>query len=208
MNLHVRNLNKRYGARRVLDNLSFDVASGDVVGIAGPNGSGKSTLLSILAGLKRPSSGEVAWQEDGLNLDALSFRRRMGFVSPELALYEELTAAENLAFFAAFLQVGADIPHLLEQVGLDHQRKDPIRYYSSGMRQRLKLAWALLHEPEFLLLDEPGMNLDADGRTLMFSLVQERRDRGWIILASNDPDELELATQRITLVPAGTGPVP
>jgi heme exporter protein A len=204
--LHVERLEKRFGARRVLGGLTFQVAPGEVLGVAGPNGSGKSTLLQILCGLTRPSAGSVVFRGDG-DMDPRMVRLLIGFASPALALYDELSAGENLAFFARWRGLAVDAPALLQRVGLDPRRADPLRTYSSGMRQRVKLAWAVLHDPPILLLDEPGANLDAEGRAVVAQLIEERRGRGWTVIASNDPDELDIASRRVTLAAAGLGPV-
>jgi heme exporter protein A len=198
--LRVQGLDKRFGARTVLKGLSFEVAAGEVVGVSGPNGSGKSTLLQILCGLQRPTRGSVAYDDAGGAVPPAMARGALGFASPALQLYDDLSAAENLAFFARWRGVEADVPALLSRVGLDPRRSEPLRAYSSGMRQRVKLAWAVMHNPPALLLDEPGANLDAEGRALVAALVGERRERGWVVLASNDPEELGLASRRISLV--------
>lgn len=198
--LRAQGIEKRFGARKVLKGLTFEVSPGDVVGVSGPNGSGKSTLLQILCGLQRPTRGDVVY-DNGSALPPTTARGALGFASPALQLYDDLSAAENLAFFARWRGVDADVPALLSRVGLDPRRSEPLRAYSSGMRQRVKLAWAVMHNPPALLLDEPGANLDAEGRALVAELVEERRaGGGWVILASNDPEELDLASRRISLV--------
>jgi heme exporter protein A len=194
----VAGLQKRFGARRVLRDLTFDVAPGEVVAVSGPNGSGKSTLLQILCGLQRPSRGTVAYDLER-PVPPMEARAWLGFASPAVQLYDDLSAVENLAFFARWRGVTVDAPALLARVGLDPARKEPLRAYSSGMRQRVKLAWAVMHAPPVLLLDEPGANMDAEGRALVAALVDERRAGGWVILASNDPEELDLASRRISL---------
>jgi len=196
--LHVEGLEKRFGARKVLAGLTFDVAPGEALGVSGPNGSGKSTLLQVLCGLLRPTRGSVLFRADG-DLTPFQARPMLGFASPALQLYDNLSAAENLAFFATFRGVAADVPALLARVGLDPKRRDPVRSYSSGMRQRLKLAWAVMHNPSVLLLDEPGANLDAPGRALVADLVAEQKGKGFVILATNDPEELSLAGRTISL---------
>lgn len=196
--LMVDGLEKRFGSRRVLHGLSFTVSPGEVLGISGPNGSGKSTLLQVLCGLQRPTRGTVAYRADA-DLSPMDARPWIGFASPALQLYDDLSAAENLTFFAAFRGVSIDADALLARVGLDPARRDPIRSYSSGMRQRVKLAWAVMHRPPALLLDEPGANLDAPGRALVADILEAQKRLGWAILASNDPDELRLANRTISL---------
>jgi heme exporter protein A len=195
----VDGLEKRFGPRRVLRGLTFEVGPGEVVAISGPNGSGKSTLLQILCGLQRPTRGRAAYCAER-EYTPVEARSALGFAGPALQLYDDLSAAENLHFFAQWRGVSTNVDALLERVGLDPGRREPLRAYSSGMRQRVKLAWAVMHAPSVLLLDEPGANLDADGRALVAALVAEHSVDGWVLLASNDPEELDLASRRIPLV--------
>lgn len=196
--LCVEGLEKRFGARRVLRGLSFAVRPGEVLGVSGANGSGKSTLLQVLCGLHRPSRGAVTYHA-AQPLTPAEARPFLGFAGPALQLYDDLSAAENLAFFATFRGIAARPHDLLARVGLDPARRDPLRAYSSGMRQRVKLAWAVMHDPPILMLDEPGANLDAPGRALVADLVAAQRRKGWAILASNDPEELRLADRILSL---------
>ncbi len=148
------------GPRRVLAGIDLTVDAGSVLVVTGPNGAGKSTLLRCLAGLDRPTSGTVRWVEGEREWNGPERRRRLGYISPELALYDELTGLENLRFFARVRAMPAgdeEMGELLARVGLDTRANDPAGDYSSGMKQRLKWAFALLGEPDGLLLDEPGV---------------------------------------------------
>jgi heme exporter protein A len=198
LTLNVSGLGKRFGARLVLQDVSFSAAPGEIVGVAGPNGSGKSTLLHILCGLLRPTRGRVEYSAGG-PLTPNQARSRIGFCGPSLQLYDDLSASENLAFFARWRGIPAAVDELLARVGLDPSRKDPLRAYSSGMRQRVKLAWALMHGPSVLLLDEPGANLDDAGRALVAAIVAAHARRGLAVVASNDPDELALCGRVVTV---------
>lgn len=198
--LRVENLSKLFGDTTVLSGLSLRAEQGAVVSISGPNGSGKTTLLRIVAGLLRPSSGEVAMGEgEGAPWDGVSRRRQVSFVSPDLALYASLSARENLDFFACVRGVDADSDRLLEHVGLDSGNTDPIDTFSSGMRQRLKLAYALQARPAILLLDEPGATLDETGRGLVRNIVADQREHGLALLASNDPEEVAYGDETLHL---------
>ena len=164
--------------------------------------------MKIIAGLLTPTSGTVEFQIGKESLDREARRAHIGYVSPDLALYQELTAAENLNFFAE--AKGVDLPRtdlieLLALVGLKGRGRDLVGSYSSGMRQRLKYAFALLGNPPVLLLDEPTANLDESGMSIVQNIVlkqRSRQDGGLAIIATNDPRELEWSENRIHLEPA------
>src|SRR5262249_14754701 len=153
--------------------VSAAVGAGEALLVTGRNGAGKSTLLRCLAGLLAPDSGAIDYREEGgPPLDAAGRRRRAGLVAPDVAFYGELTAAENLAFFSRLRGLGrARGEELLRRLELPGDR--PAAALSSGMRQRLRWAWALLHRPRLLLLDEPFQNLDAAGAAIARDLLAE-----------------------------------
>ena len=190
----------RYAPGRGLDPVSFAIAAPGVVAITGANGAGKSTLMRALAGLLRPSTGRCRIEWEGKPLGPVECRGIMGFASPELSFYEELTVAENLRFAAETRESGADNWRTsLERVGLDGRRDDRVQALSSGMKQRLRLAFALLGEPPLLLLDEPGSHLDESGRAVVRDLLDRQRERGLAVVATNDEREWSLAESRIEL---------
>lgn len=207
MRLVAENLSRSFG-RRAFGPVSFRVETGRVLGVAGENGSGKTTLLKTLAGLIRPSGGRARIFLDGETAgegwEPRDVPWRIGWAAPDLALYGELTAEENLTFFE---KVRGLVPApglaraLLEGVGLppESHSKKPLSSLSTGQRQRVKLAFATLHEPDLLLLDEPGANLDEAGRSIVQKVVAEQRLRGITVIASNDPRDLALADERVTL---------
>ncbi len=191
--LELHGLGKRYGRLRVFRDIRAEAHSGQVLVLAGPNGSGKSTLLRIVAGLTRPTSGQVLFTRDGRPLPAEERRRLTGLVAVDVALYGELTAWENLSFFARVrgLRLAPEEgERWLEEVGLAGRGQDPVQTYSSGMRQRLKFACAMLHRPALLLLDEPGASLDEAGRDMVAGLIARQRRHGLVVLATNDPEEV------------------
>jgi heme exporter protein A len=195
---------KRYDLRVIFRAVSGSVGPGEVLVITGPNGSGKSTLLAILCGLLRPTRGEIKYrQEGGGEVARNAWRRHLGVVAPSMAVYEELTAVENLRFFAKVRGLGIDDAgrrKLLERVGLDPDRTTPVRGYSTGMAQRLKIAQALLHEPEVLFLDEPGSNLDPTGQDWLKGHVESLIQHGrTIVLATNDRREMEWGSRHVAL---------
>lgn len=194
---------KRFGARTVLTGVNGVLRPGRVVVVTGPNGSGKSTLLNILSGLIRPSRGSVRYLQDEVELSRRGWLSKLGVVAPDMAVYEELSALENLRFFTRLRGSKADdvvLEGLLESVGLarrEHRR--PVGAYSSGMKQRVKLAQAVLHEPAVLLLDEPSSNLDEAGHTVVGALVAQFRERAAVAVATNDPRETAWGDEEIRL---------
>ncbi|MBN1447499.1 MAG: ABC transporter ATP-binding protein [Bacteroidetes bacterium] len=193
MHVTAEAVSRRFNRRPVFADVSFTVSPGEVFGIVGRNGSGKSTLLRIVGGLLSPSSGTMRYSLNGTDVEGEKLHRHIGYVAPYLVLYEEFSAAENLALYARIrgrrLPDGA-IEALLERVGLPTDRTDPIRAFSSGMKQRMRLLFAILHEPPLLLLDEPISNLDVDGMTVVYDIVEEYRRRGAVIIATNDAEDI------------------
>lgn len=198
--LQLKALGKRYGGRRILSKLDLTVAGGEIVGVFGVNGSGKSTLLRCIAGLTRPSLGSVTLTLNGKQFTGADYlRKNVGYVAPELSLYPELSVRENLVFFAAVTsRPSIPIDGLIERVGLSKRADDPIGTFSSGMRQRVRLALACLHSPAILLLDEPGLALDEAGQAIVLSMIDEQHRRGGIvILATNDQRERDMVQRSI-----------
>jgi len=182
-----------YGARPVFSDVSLELRAGETLVVSGQNGSGKSTFLRLLAGLQRPDAGRIAYQLGNEAYDPRDAGRLLGWVAPDLMLYRELTARENLRFFAAVRRLRLDdgaIDALLERVGLGGRGDDRLAAYSSGMAQRLRYAYALLHRPPVLLLDEPTVTLDERGAAVVEAVVAEQRRHGIVVIATNDPREL------------------
>jgi heme exporter protein A len=193
LQLQLTDLAAGYGARRVLVDVSLTVRHGETLVVAGSNGSGKSTLLRLLCGLQRPTAGAVIFHIGGRRFRPDEARDLVGWVAPDLQLYRELTALENLHFFAevrGLRRTAADLEALLERVGLGGRGHDLLAAYSSGMGQRLRYAYALLHAPPVLLLDEPTVTLDDRGAAVVERIVAAQRERGITVIATNDPREL------------------
>lgn len=193
--LRLRGLGHRFGKRPVFQGVDLELHIGQVGVIAGSNGSGKSTLLRTVAGLIAPTQGEVMLRWFGHALGPTEYRRLLGYVAPDLALYKELTGVENLTFFARLKGVAPTYDLLrdaLDRVGLLGRGSDLVGDYSSGMRQRLKYAFALLGDPPVLLLDEPTANLDRSGVERVEQLVAQQRARpggGITLIGTNEPQE-------------------
>lgn len=180
--LRLHGVGMAYGRRTLFSEVTAEVAAGQCLVVTGANGAGKSTLLKIIAGLLRPEAGTVI------------FEGARGYAAPDVQLYGELTGDENLAFFARLLGVFAETNDaLLASVGLPRARgRDLVSAYSSGMRQRLKLAVSLLGSPPLLLWDEPTATLDGSGKARADDLLAAHRGRGGIaVIATNDPAEAE-----------------
>lgn len=205
---------RNYGRRRALNRVSFRCEAGEIVALVGPNGAGKSTLLAIAATLLEPSSGAVVYGDHPRTADV---RARIGVLAHDLYLYPELTATENLAFFArlhGLADVGSRVSAALARAQLSDRRDDAVLGFSRGMRQRLALERALLHEPRLVLLDEPFTGLDdRSAAGLVARLVELRTSGCLVILATHDLDTIEPVVSRALLlqqgkvqpIPSGTG---
>lgn len=191
-------LSKRFGSRKVFTDIDLNLKTGQSISIVGPNGSGKSTLLKVLLGQLRPTKGQVEYMSDGKAMDEDAIRSRSSLVAPYLSLYDHLSAEENLKFFSSVAGdhiTGKDINKLLISVGLEGRGSDYVADYSSGMKQRLKYAVALLNDPDFLFLDEPSSNLDEDGKQIIAEIIEKYRTKSIIIIATNEPQEYGFAEQ-------------
>ena len=200
--LNVSGIGKHYGETLLFKNISFQLNRGDVLAVAGWNGSGKSTLLRIIAGLVRPSAGQVGMFFNSNPISKESRRRFVGMVAPALSLYDELTGLENMEFFSRVRGTACnrnDCLDIIDRVGLTEHATKMCRDYSSGMKQRLKLAQALLHKPPLLLLDEPGCNLDSKGIKVVEEIISEQRQLGMTVIASNEKREADYADRVINL---------
>jgi heme ABC exporter ATP-binding subunit CcmA len=192
--IRARKLGRRFGEKRVLRGVDFDLGRGGCLVVTGPNGSGKTTLLRVCAGLAIPSEGE---------LTVAATRREIGYLGHEPLVYRELTALENLELYGKLYRVPERrerIGMLLERFGLWEVRHDRVASYSRGMTQRLALCRVLLHEPALLVLDEPFTALDEAGADLLDAQLAELRGERTLLVSTHDPDRLaRLATARLAL---------
>lgn len=182
----------RFGRQQLFSDIHLTLTRGASVCVAGPNGSGKSTLLRILAGLLEPASGTVQWRAHGQVLKGAQQFRSLGWVSPDVQLYQELTVLENVSFFARLRNIPGHADHwtaYLESFALAPERNKYYAALSSGLKQRARLACALLHEPRALFLDEPTSNLDRTGKELVARLIEAQIARGLLIMATNEEEE-------------------
>jgi heme exporter protein A len=203
-------LGKTFGKRVVFSGLNFEFRQKGIYGIAGPNGSGKSTLVKIISGLMSPSKGSVKHFLDGKEILSEKLHNYIGFVSPYLVLYEEFTAWENLTLFSKIrgIQFNREMTEYLLNVFLLYDRKDDfIKAYSSGMKQRMKFIFAMIHSPMILILDEPTSNLDEEGKASVYRMVNEQGAKSIVIVASNEKNDLDLCSTQIVLQDFKTIPV-
>ncbi len=175
MALRISNLTKRFGAFRAVSDLTLEIEKGQFAALFGPNGAGKTTLLKLVAGLLRPTSGTISLRFNGSGAG----RRNVGYVSHQSLLYQEMNGMENLLFYSRLYGVARPRERsrrVLERMGLAGAGEQLVREYSRGMKQRLTLGRALLHEPTLLLLDEPYVGLDQQGNRLLTSILRSLRD--------------------------------
>jgi heme ABC exporter ATP-binding subunit CcmA len=207
LELSIRDLSRNFGRRRALSRVSLDCRAGEIVGLLGPNGSGKSTLLAIASTLMAPSSGEIRYGGRSAAEFGPGLRSTIGVLSHDLHLYSELTARENLTFFAnlyALTDASARASTALEFAGLAERADDPVMSFSRGMRQRLALERALLHGPRLLLFDEPFTGLDEASTAGLIRRLRELRSRGGIVLvATHDFDTAEQVLDRAIVLRDG-----
>jgi len=188
--LELRNVSKRFSGIAAVDNVSFQARAGEVTGYLGPNGSGKSTTMKMITGLIEMSAGEILFGGERIQRDLIAYKQRMGYVPEEPHLYSHLSGLEYLVMVGQLRNLppkpAADhIDGLLRLLGLHGDRHVPLSSYSKGMRQKVLLAAALLHNPDLLLLDEPFSGLDVSSALVMRSLIQELAARGKVVLFSS-----------------------
>ena len=189
---------KRFNKEWIFKNLNFQFEAGKHYALVGNNGSGKSTLLQIIAGYSGLTKGSIHWSP----FDAVNIYEQISFAAPYLELVEEFTATEQFEFQAQFKPIQKDLSteKILELIGLKNAAHKQIRYYSSGMKQRLKLALAIFSDCPILLLDEPCSNLDKEGYGLYDALIKDYAMHKLIIVGSNDPAEYHFCAAQVNLM--------
>ena len=197
---HVRltDITRHFGRRRALSRVSFAAQAGDLVGLLGPNGAGKSTLIGILASLVAPTSGEIRYGEHAPGRLTAALRARVGLLAHELFLYPELSARQNLAFFAELygLNVAETVDQALARAGLSDRGMDDVSGFSRGMRQRLAIERALMHKPRLVLLDEPFTGLDERSIGVVSERLRQLAAGGSIVIVATH--DLDLAAGLVT----------
>jgi heme exporter protein A len=203
----VKKLVKRFGLKIILRGLDFSAESGEFVALLGPNGAGKTTFLRILATLSRPSMGRVKVAGHHLPHEAAQVRAKLGVVSHQPLLYPDLTAEENLRFYAQMYGITnyqSRITEVLEMVGLENRRKDLVRTFSRGMQQRLAIGRAVIHDPEVMLFDEPYTGLDQDASEMLDEVLRSVAAEGrTVVMTSHDLARAEDLATRFDILSRG-----
>jgi len=207
--LELRNVSKRFSGSLAVDSVSFAARTGEVTGYLGPNGSGKSTTIKMIAGLIDTTSGEIYFRGEPIQRDLMAWKQRFGYVPEEPHLYAHLTGLEYLVMVGQLRDLPARatadrIDGLFQLLSLHDSRHLPVSAYSKGMRQKVLLAAALLHNPDLLLLDEPFSGLDVGSALVLRSLIQELAARGKVVLfSSHELETVERVSSRVVILHRG-----
>lgn len=207
--IRVEHLVKKFGVVAAVNDISFEIRRGEIFGLLGPNGAGKSTLISMLCCLLQPTSGRVTIGGFDLEKDSLEVKKIIGVVPQEISLYHTLTARENLEFYAKIYGLPGPmmkkrIKNLLEMVGLAERADDLLENYSGGMKRRINIAVALLHNPEILFLDEPTAGVDPQSRKRIYDTIQALNRQGMtVLLTTHQMEDAEKLCHRIAIVDNG-----
>lgn len=207
--LLVEGLVKRYGERVAVKGISFRIKQGECVGLLGPNGAGKTSTLAMIAGIAKPDGGALRFEDAPPGVDLIAQKRRVGLVPQDLALFDELSAWANLQLFGglygldgATLQARSD--EALQLVGLADRRNERVKNFSGGMKRRLNIAGALLHDPDLMLLDEPTVGVDPQSRNAIFSNLEQLKARGKTLLyTTHYMEEAERLCDRVLIMDHG-----
>lgn len=207
--VEVEHLSKKFGTHIAVDEVSFAVMKGTILGLLGPNGAGKSTIINIITGLLNKTSGQISLFGKELSEKNRELRKRIGVVPQELALYYDLSAEENVRYFGGLYGLkGKDLQQATEKslklVGLWERRKDKPGKFSGGMQRRLNIAMAIVHEPEFVIMDEPTVGIDPQSRNYIIETIEKMRDAGkTLIYTSHYMEEVERLADTIVIIDHG-----
>ena len=204
----IDNISQKFGNFTALDSLSIKINRGEIFGLLGPNGAGKTTLLNILCGLSRPAGGNVTIFGMNFKDHHNDIRKRLGYVPQETALYEHLTAEENLMFHARFYGVPSSlrktrIQNALELAQLESRRKSKVKEFSGGMKRRLAIVRSLIHDPQLLMLDEPSLGVDVQSRVEIWEKIKGMRTEKTIIVTTNYMEEADYLCDKVAILDHG-----
>lgn len=207
--LTIRNITKKYGDKIVVSNESFSIAKGDVIGFIGPNGAGKSTTINMISTIIKPDNGAIFFHGKDIEIDCNYYKKYLGIVPQDIAVYDDLNAYDNVKFFCSLYGVrGSDLKNKVKKalcfVGLWDKRKDLPSKFSGGMKRRLNIACAIAHEPELLIMDEPTVGIDPQSRNNILVAIKNLNVNGTTILyTSHYMEEVEALCNRIVLIDKG-----
>lgn len=208
--IEVKNISKKFEDKLVLDNISFTVDAGDIFGLIGPNGAGKSTLINIMTGLLDANNGSITIGGFDIKKESIKAKEFLGLVPQELALMETISAYDNLEFFGSLYGLKGKvlkerINYALDITGLDEKRKDKVKKFSGGMKRRLNLAAAIMHEPKILILDEPTVGIDPQSRNHIFEFIKgvNKEKNTTILYTSHYMEEVEYLCNNIFIIDEG-----
>jgi len=207
--IEVERLRKEYGEFVAVDEVSFTANSGEIFGLLGPNGAGKSTTISCISGILKPTSGNIRVLGHDVVSDGVASRRQLGVVPQELAIYEDLSATENLNYWGGAYGLRGEklksrVQEVLRDIGLLDRAKEPSKNFSGGMKRRLNFGCGVVHEPKVLLLDEPTVGVDPQSREKLFDLVQAQVDAGTCVLyTTHYMEEAERLCDQLAIVDHG-----
>jgi ABC-2 type transport system ATP-binding protein len=201
--LSLRGLGKDYGDRTAVGALDLEVVTGEILGLLGPNGAGKTTTISMACGVVTPTRGSVAIAGIDLAKRPFEAKAKLGLVPQDIAVFEELSALENLRYFGALYSV-RDVEWALEVVGLRDRAREPVKQFSGGMKRRLNIACGLVHRPQLLVLDEPTVGVDPQSRNHIFETVRALHAQGMtVIYTSHYMEEVEALCDRVAIMDHG-----
>ncbi len=209
MLIEAKGIKKYYKKVRAVDGIDLEVRQGEILGILGPNGAGKSTAISVISSLIRPDEGDVFFKGESILKNPAAIRRVMGIVPQEVALYPDLSAAENLKFFGKLYGLRGEklktrMQEVLDLLELNGRAKDAVKNYSGGMKRRVNIGAALLHHPEVLIMDEPTVGIDPQSRSHILDTVKALNQKGMtIIYTSHYMEEVEHLCDRIYVMDHG-----
>ncbi len=207
--IEIRNITKKFPTVTALDDISLSIQKGEFFGLLGPNGAGKSTLMNLLVGYLDPDAGEIFVDDEKITRNSLHTRKHIGLVPQSLALYDDISAQDNLEIFGSFYHIEKKllrerIKDQLQSVQLYDRRKDKVITYSGGMKRRLNLIASLLHDPPLLLCDEPTVGVDPQSRNAIFDFLQRlNREGKTIVYTTHYMEEVERMCNRIAIIDAG-----
>src|SRR5512134_1659211 len=207
--LEVQNLAKNYGNFTAVKGISFDIKEGEIFSLLGPNGAGKTTTISMLSTLYTPTSGDATIGGHSVTKDPMAVRQGIGVVPQDLALYEDLTARENLIFWGQMYGLGGSalknrVEEVLEQIGLTDKAKDRVKTYSGGMKRRVNIGVGLLHKPKLLFMDEPTVGIDPQSRRAILDTVKDLNRQGMTVLyTTHYMEEAQELSNRVGIIDHG-----